>query len=154
MKLSKTLAMMKRLRWLLLCGVLGFVGASLYQSLHGPSVEANTTLGATAADSGSHAPIIDGVDWVSDHGTTHSPACGFIGDLHCAVGSNNRLTGQCVIPLLRGLPCIGVFSTQCPRGANAKQPVYTKCTGGGGFICSIVHVDIGRPRCFLSAPAY
>jgi len=80
MKLSKTLAMMRRLWWLLLCGVLGFVGASLYPSLHGPSVEANSTLGATAAESGSGPPIIDGVDWVRDHSTTFS----------------STLTGHCI----------------------------------------------------------
>jgi len=132
MKLSKTLAM-RRLWWLLLCGVLGFVGASLYPSLHGPSVEANTILGATAADSGSHAPIIDGVDWVGDHSTTFSSTL----TGHCALGFGNRgwvYTGVCAGRV--GGVCRGRYDNgECPVGYHPRRLGINNC----GF-----HVDLAR----------
>ena len=80
----------------------GFRAASLYQSLHGPSAEANTTLAPTAADSGSGAPIIDGVDWLRDHSTTFS--CTLTGhcDYICPQLRCPELTGWCSGPCAGG----------------------------------------------------
>jgi len=132
MKLSKTLAMMRRLWWLLLCGVLGFVGASLYPSLHGPSVEANSTLGATAAESGSGPPIIDGVDWVRDHSTTFSSTL----TGHCALGFGNRgwvYDGVCAGRV--GGVCHGRYDySQCPVGYHPRRT---------GTVCGFP-VDLAR----------
>ena len=133
MKLSKTLAMMRRLWWLLLCGALGFVGASLYQSLHGPSVEANNTLAATAAVSGSSPPIIDSVDWVRDHSTTFSSAP----TGHCALGFGNRgwvYDGVCAGRV--GGVCRGRYDYgECPVGYHPRRLGINNC----GF-----HVDLAR----------
>jgi hypothetical protein len=112
MKPSKTLTMMKRLWRLLLCGVLGFVGASLSQSLHSPSVEANTTRGATAADSGSGPPIINGVGWIRNHSTTFSSV----------------LTGHCeyICPTLR-----------CPRLTGIAIGSWVGLADDGGIRVSV-----------------
>ena len=128
MKLSKTLAMMKRLWWLLLCALLGFVGASLYQAIHGPSVEANTTLAATAADSGSGAPIIDGVGWVSDHSTTFSSTPTGHCEVICLVPRCNvaELDGYCG-GLVRGACRDRYDPGQCPVHAPAGRLRFDRC---------------------------